>query len=313
MAYDGLRDWLKALEAAGELKRVKAEVSPVLEIAEIADRAAKSGKGTKDAGGPALLFENVAGYKGARVLMNQFGSERRMRMALEVETLDEIAKRIEVLLHPQAPVGLMDKLKMLPMLAEVGSFFPKVVGKKDAPCKEVVLLGDDVDVLKFPVLTTWPADGGPFITLPCVHTKDPKTGKRNVGMYRMQVYDGKTTGMHWQRQKVAAEHMRDRLRAATDDAVGAIDLMARTAGGSVAAVDASSMPQHVVTKIRGERMEVAVAIGTDPAVTFSAVVPAPPEDAMPRIAMLAVPELSTFIPGVKRATSVMSLTPLESI
>ncbi len=277
MGYESLRDWMKALDKAGELKRVKAEVSPVLEMAEIADRAAKSGKGTKDAGGPALLFENVTGYKGARVLMNQFGSERRMRMALEVEMLDEIAKRIEVLLHPQAPVGLMDKLKMLPMLAEVGSFFPKVVGKKDAPCKEVILLGDDVDVLKFPVLTTWPGDGGPFITLPCVHTKDPKTGKRNVGMYRMQVYDGKTTGMHWQRQKVAAEHMRDRLRAATDDAVGAIDLMARTAGGSVAAVDASSMPQHVVTKIRGERMEVAVAIGTDPAVTFSAVVPAPPE------------------------------------
>jgi 4-hydroxy-3-polyprenylbenzoate decarboxylase len=184
VGYESLRDWVKALDRAGELKRVKAEVSTELEMAEIADRAAKSGKGTKNAGGPALLFENVAGYKGAQVLMNQFGSERRMRMALEVETLDEIAKRIEVLLHPQAPTGLMDKLKMLPMLAEVGGLFPKVVERKNAPCKEVILRGDDVDVLKFPVLKTWPGDGGRFITLPCVVTRDPKSGKRNVGMYR---------------------------------------------------------------------------------------------------------------------------------
>jgi 4-hydroxy-3-polyprenylbenzoate decarboxylase len=268
---------MKALERAGELKRVEAELSPVLEMAEIADRAAKSGKGTKDAGGPALLFENVAGYPGARVLMNQFGSEKRMRMALEVETLEEIAQRIEVLIHPVAPVGLMDKLKMLPKLAEVGGFFPKTVSAKDAPCKEVVLREDEVDLKKFPVLTTWPGDGGPFITLPCVVTRDPKSGKRNVGMYRMQVYDGKTTGMHWQRQKVAAEHFRDRMRAAAENAAGAVDVMALTAGGSVAAEDASSVPQHVLTKIRGERMEVAVAIGTDPAVTFSAIVPAPPE------------------------------------
>jgi 4-hydroxy-3-polyprenylbenzoate decarboxylase len=277
VAYKSLRDWVKALERAGELKRVKAEVSPELEIAAIADRASKSGKGTKAAGGPALLFENVRGYKGARVLMNQFGSERRMKMALEVNSLDEVASRIEELMHPVAPQGLMDKLKMLPKLAEVGSFFPKTVSAKDAPCKEVVLRGDDVDVLKFPVLTTWPGDGGPFITLPCVNTKDPKTGKRNVGMYRMQVYDGKTTGMHWQRQKVAAEHMRDRLRAATDDAAGAVDVMALTAGGSAAVVGPTSVPQHVATKIRGSRMEVAVAIGTDPSITFSAIVPAPPE------------------------------------
>ena len=277
LGYESLRDWVKALDRAGELKRVKAEVSTELEMAEIADRAAKSGKGTKKAGGPALLFENVAGYKGAQVLMNQFGSERRMRMALEVETLDEIAKRIEVLLHPQAPTGLMDKLKMLPMLAEVGGLFPKVVDRKNAPCKEVILRGDDVDVLKFPVLKTWPGDGGRFITLPCVVTRDPKSGKRNVGMYRMQVYDGKTTGMHWQRQKVAAEHFRERMREATEDVAGAVDVMALTAGGTVAAVDTSSVPQTVLTKIRGERMEVAVAIGTDPATTFSAIVPAPPE------------------------------------
>ena len=277
MAYDGLRDWLRALERAGEVKRVRAEVSPVLEMAEIADRAVKSGKGTKDAGGPALLFEHVAGYKGSRVLMNQFGSARRMKLALEVESLDEIAGRIETLLHPVPPSGLMDKLKMLPMLAEVGSYFPKVIARRNAPCKEVVLKGEAVDVLKFPVLTTWPGDGGPFITLPCVVTRDPKSGKRNVGMYRMQVYDGRTTGMHWQRQKVAAEHFRERLRGAAGDAAGAVDVMALTGGGTHAARDVGSVPEHVVTKVRGERMEVAVAIGTDPATTFSAIVPAPPE------------------------------------
>ncbi len=277
MAYDGLRDWLRALERAGEVKRVKAEVSPILEMAEIADRASKSGRGTKDAGGPALLFENVTGYKGARVLMNQFGSESRMKLALEVDSLDEIAGRIDTLLHPVPPSGLVDKLKMLPMLAEVGSFFPKRIDARKAPCKEVVLKGEDVDLLKFPVLQTWPGDGGRFITLPCVVTRDPKSGKRNVGMYRMQVYDGQTTGMHWQRQKVAAEHFRDKLREAAGDASGAVDVMALTAGGTARAIDVSSVPQTVLSKIRGERLEVAVAIGTDPATTFSAIVPAPPE------------------------------------
>ncbi|HLI77508.1 MAG TPA: UbiD family decarboxylase [Acidobacteriaceae bacterium] len=277
MAYDGLRDWLRALERAGEVKRVKAEVSPVLEMAQVADRAAKAGRGTAKAGGPALLFENVAGHKGARVLMNQFGSESRMKLALEVDSLDEIAGRIDTLLHPVPPSGLRDKLKMLGMLKEVASFFPKVVDRRNAPCKEVVLKGEAVDLLKFPVLTTWPGDGGPFITLPCVVTRDPKSGKRNVGMYRMQVYDGKTTGMHWQRQKVAAEHMRERLRAAAGDVPGAVDVMARTAGGTARAGDLSGVPQTVVSKVRGERMEVAVAIGTDPATTFSAIVPAPPE------------------------------------
>jgi 4-hydroxy-3-polyprenylbenzoate decarboxylase len=277
VGYESLRDWIKALDKAGELKHVTAEVSPILEMAEIADRACKSGKGTAKAGGPALLFENVTGYPGARVLMNQFGSEKRMRMALEVDSLDDVAQRIETLIHPVAPVGLMDKLKMLPMLAEVGGYFPKTVSSKGAPCKEVVLLGDDVDVLKFPVLQTWPQDGGRFITLPCVVTRDPKSGKRNVGMYRVQVYDSKTTGMHWQRQKVAAEQARNRMRAATQDAAGAVEMMALTAGGTSAALDTASVPQHVLTKIRGERMEVAVFIGSDPATTFSAIVPAPPE------------------------------------
>ncbi len=275
VGYESLRDWVKALDKAGELKRVTAEVSPILEMAEIADRACKSGNGTAKAGGPALLFENVKGYPGARVLMNQFGSEKRMRMALDVDSLDDVAGRIDTLIHPVAPVGLMDKLKMLPMLAEVGGYFPKTVSFKGAPCKEVILLGDDVDVLKFPVLQTWPEDGGRFITLPCVVTRDPKSGKRNVGMYRVQVYDSKTTGMHWQRQKVAAEQARDRMRAAAGDAAGQVELMALTAGGTAASV--GTVNQVVATKIHGTRMEVAVFIGSDPATTFSAIVPAPPE------------------------------------
>ncbi len=276
MGYESLRDWLKALEKAGELKRIASEVSPILEMAEIADRAAKSGKGTAHAGGPALLFENVTGYKGAQVLMNQFGSEKRMRLALEVASLDDIARRIEILLHPVAPTGIMDKLKLLPMLAEVGGFFPRTIDARKAPCKEVILRGAEIDVLKFPILQTWPQDGGRFITLPCVVTRDPRSGKRNLGMYRMQVYDGQTTGMHWQRQKNAAEHARDRMRAAALDKAGEAELMALTAGGTTSA-EGGSVPQLVATRIRGERMEVAVAIGTDPATTFSAIVPAPPE------------------------------------
>ncbi len=280
LAYDSLRDWIKALDKAGELKRVTAEVSPLLEMGELADRASKSGKGTAKAGGPALLFENVKGYPGARVLMNQFGSERRMKLALQVDSLDDVAKRIELLLKPQTPTSFMDKLKMLPMLAEVGGFFPKTLdgqAAKAAPCKEVIHRGADIDVLQFPVLQTWPADGGRFITLPCVVTRDPHNGKRNVGMYRMQVYDGTSTGMHWQRQKVAAEHVRDRVRAATVDVAGSVDVMALTAGGTAAARNVGTIPQQVLTKIRGERMEVAVFIGSDPATTFSAIVPAPPE------------------------------------
>jgi 4-hydroxy-3-polyprenylbenzoate decarboxylase len=277
LAYNDLREWIRQLERAGELKRITAEVDPILEMAEIADRTAKLGRGTKKAGGPALLFENVKGHPGARVLMNQFGSERRMKMALETDSLDAIADRIRTLIKPQTPTSFMDKLKMLPMLAEVGSFFPKVVAAKDAPCKQVVRRGEEVNLLELPILKTWPQDGGRFITLPCVVTRDPKSGKRNVGMYRMQVYDGKTTGMHWQRQKVAAEHMRERLREASPDSAARVDLMALTAGGTAAAASLESLHATTLTKIRGDHMEVAVAIGTDPAITFSAIVPAPPD------------------------------------
>jgi 4-hydroxy-3-polyprenylbenzoate decarboxylase len=296
--YSDLREWISKLDKAGELRRIREAVSPCLEMSEIADRTAKLGKGTPAAGGPALLFENVTGFPGAKVLMNQFGSLRRMHLALDTDSLDAIADRIRTLMHPPTPEGFLAKLKLLPALAEVGSFFPKVIPAKDAPCKQVIhRLAEDgggggVDLTELPVLTTWPQDGGPFITLPCVVTRDPKSGKRNVGMYRMQIYDGQTTGMHWQRQKNAAEHLRDHLRAATNpgapglektwdrttsDLSGRVDIMAQTSGGIAPASDSASIPTATLTKVREGRMEVAVAIGTDPATTFSAIVPAPPE------------------------------------
>jgi 4-hydroxy-3-polyprenylbenzoate decarboxylase len=295
LAYHDLRDWIAQLDRAGELKRIREEIDPVLEIAEITDRVSKIGRRGSAAsaasggerryapGGPALLFERVKGYPGSSVLMNQFGSLRRMEMALETKSLDEIAGRIQALMAIKSPEGMMGKLKMLPMLAEIGAFFPKVISARQAGCKEVIRR-DGFNVLDFPVLQCWPMDGGRFITLPLVITRDPRHGKRNMGMYRMQVYDGQTTGMHWQRQKVAAEHFRERLRmAAASGAAGspitaALEMMAMTAGGSTrAASTVAGMPSVTTTELRGERMEVAVAIGTDPATTFSAIVPAPPE------------------------------------
>ncbi|HLJ90145.1 MAG TPA: UbiD family decarboxylase [Candidatus Angelobacter sp.] len=288
MAYNDLREWIAALERAGELKRVRAEVDPILEITEIADRVSKgAARKYGRPGGPALLFENVKGSNGTPVLINQFGSEKRMQLALGVERLDEIAERIRQLLNMKSPEGFLEKLKMLPMLADMGKFFPKTVNT--GPCKEVIKK-TDFSLLDFPVLQCWPQDAGRFITLPCVITRDPKTGKRNVGMYRMQVYDATTAGMHWQRQKVAAEHYRDMLRMAaaqgssaspqsvtagakvagvkTPDAIKAgVSIMARSGGGSVLAEG---------EPLKG-KLEVAVAIGTDPTLTFSAIVPAPPE------------------------------------
>src|SRR5208283_2467058 len=221
MAYDDLRDWIKTLEKHGELKRIHEEVSPELEITEITDRVSKIGAragtqaraGNYAPGGPALLFENVKGHPGHKVLINQFGSERRMAMALGVERLDEIADRIKGLMNVKAPEGFLDKLKMLPQLGALSNAFPKTVSAKDAPCKEMIRR-EGFNLNYFPILKCWPHDGGRFITLPCVVTRDPRSGKRNLGMYRMQVYDGQTTGMHWQRQKVAAEHYREAMRIA---------------------------------------------------------------------------------------------------
>jgi 4-hydroxy-3-polyprenylbenzoate decarboxylase len=303
LAYDDLRDWIKTLEKHGELKRIREEVSPELEITEITDRVSKIGSRShpfrsergKDGapessdkyapGGPALLFENVKGHPGHKVLINQFGSERRMALALGVDRLDEIAERIRGLMDVKAPEGLLDKLKMLPQLGALTSAFPKTVSAKDAPCKEMIRR-EKFNLNYFPILKCWPHDGGRFITLPCVHTRDPRTGKRNIGMYRMQVYDGQTTGMHWQRQKVAAEHYREALRAAasrTSDEAGAagarVAVMAESAGGAVSLPEGAiaEMPQISLASLKGSRLEVAVAIGTDPATTFAAVVPAPPE------------------------------------
>ena len=288
MAYDDLRDWIKTLEKAGELKRIREEVSPELEITEITDRVSKAGAGKYPSGGPALLFENVKGHPGHKVFINQFGSQRRMAFALGVERLDEIAERITGLMNLKAPEGFLDKLKMLPQLGALTSAFPKTVSAKDAPCKQVILR-ENFDLNQFPILKCWPHDGGRFITLPCVVTRDPGrgggTGKRNIGMYRMQVYDGQTTGMHWQRQKVAAEHYREALRAAASSAAEAdpstarVAAMAESAGGAVAIPDGpiGGLPQVALGNLKGSRLEVAVAIGTDPATTFAAIVPAPPE------------------------------------
>jgi 4-hydroxy-3-polyprenylbenzoate decarboxylase len=284
LAYDDLREWIAALERAGELKTIHTEVDPILEIAEIADRVSKSmvgapplagvGKG----GNSALLFQNIKGHPESQLLINQFGSARRMNLALEVNALDEVADRIRAFMDVKSPQGFLDKVKMLPMLAEMGKFFPKTVST--GPCKEIIQR-DKFSLLDFPILQCWPKDAGRFITLPCVVTRDPKTGKRNVGMYRMQVYDERTTGMHWQRQKVGAEHYREALRNAAESDAGAppfpgfgkggrstsVDIMARTSGGSVLIEGARP----------AGKMEVAVAIGTDPAITFSAIVPAPPD------------------------------------
>ena len=293
MAYEDLRDWIAALDRAGELKKIYTEVDPILEIAEITDRVSKNVWGrvsdparpgeARQPGGPALLFQNIKGHPGAQVLINQFGSTRRMNLALEVEKLDQVADRIRQFMDVKSPQGFLDKVKMLPMLAEMGKFFPKTVST--GPCKEVIQR-DNFSLDDFPILQCWPKDAGRFITLPCVITRDPKTGKRNLGMYRLQVYDKQTTGMHWQRQKVGAEHYREQLRAAANkDRVGtgalarpagqssaasaraAVDIMARSSGGSVLAD--GDRPSG--------KMEVAVAIGTDPAITFSAIVPAPPD------------------------------------
>jgi len=230
MAYNDLREFVSALERAGELKRVSFEVDPYLEITEFADRSVKQS-------GPALLFEKPKGSS-VPVLINAFASMRRMEIALQVGSVDEVAARITEFLEMRMPQGLINKLKMLPKLAEVGSFFPKIVA--NGPCKEVIQR-DGFSLTELPVLHCWPLDGGPFIALPMVFSKNPLTGKRNCGMYRMQVYDDRTTGMHWQTHKQGAEHHRRLLE-------------------------------------QGEkRMDVAVAIGADPATMYSAILPLPPD------------------------------------
>lgn len=231
MAYRDLRDFLKKLEKKDELVRVSAEVDPILEITEITDRTVK-------AGGPALLFERPKGSK-IPLVTNLVGTERRMNLALEVDSLDEVAERVHSFLDMKSPQGILEKVKMLPKLAEIGSFFPKSV--KSGECQEVVRT-EGFSLFDFPVLQCWPRDGGRYITWPMVITKNPETGKRNAGCYRMQVFDERSTGMHWQTQKHGAEHYRS-ARA----------------------------------KNRQGKLEVAVAIGADPATCFAGILPVPPD------------------------------------
>ena len=231
MAYRDLRDFINTLDKKDELRRIDIEVDPVYEITEISDRTVK-------AGGPALLFERPKGSR-VPVVTNLVGTLKRMCLALEVESLEEIAERVHSFIDMQSPQGFFEKVKMLPKLAEIGSFFPKVV--RNGACQEVVRT-DDFSLDYFPILKCWPQDGGRFITWPMVITKNPDTGKRNVGCYRMQVFDERSTGMHWQTQKHGADHYRNSR--------------AKNPGG---------------------RLEVAVAIGADPATALAGILPVPPD------------------------------------
>lgn len=201
MAYRNQQEFITALENAGELVRIKTFVDPRLEMAEITDRMSKSGNG-----GKAILFENT-GFD-FPVLMNAYGSERRMCMALGVNHLNDVARDIENLFHllSSPKENIFDKLRLLPKLGQFASWMPKVIKGRGA-CQEVVMT--QPDITKLPVITCWPKDGGPFVTLPIIHTKDPGTHARNVGMYRMQVFDPTLTAMHWHKHKVSARHFNE--------------------------------------------------------------------------------------------------------
>src|SRR5215510_4103245 len=186
-----LRSWIALLEREGELVRVGAEVDPRLEVSEIVDRTVK-------AGGPALLFERPKGSEHP-LLVNQFGTERRMCLAFGAERLDGVAAKLADVLEMQPPEGLVDKLRGLQKLKSIADSRPKTV--RSGACQQVVLRGDEVDLGALPVQTCWPLDAAPFITLPAVITRDPRTGQRNLGMYRMQVLGSRSTAMHWQLHK----------------------------------------------------------------------------------------------------------------
>jgi 4-hydroxy-3-polyprenylbenzoate decarboxylase len=237
MAIDSTQEFLSEIARIGELTRITHPVRARLEIAEIADRCMKS-----PGGGPALLFEHVLLDDGSRsaypVAINLFGSMRRMCLALGVAELDEVGDRISELLQLKVPEGLFAKLALLPRLAEIAKFPPRIRSGKPA-CQDRVLRGSDIDLTRVPFLTTWPEDGGPYITLPMVITSDPVRGIRNVGMYRIQVLGKDTLAMHWQRHKVGAAHWREMAA-------------------------------------RGEKMPVVIAIGGDPASVYSGSAPLPP-------------------------------------
>ncbi|MDX6212966.1 MAG: 4-hydroxy-3-polyprenylbenzoate decarboxylase [Frankiales bacterium] len=228
MAYDDLRDFLRTLEKDGDLRRVKAKVDPYLEVTEIVTRVVRDQ-------GPALLFDNVIGSS-MPLAINVFGTERRMARALGVESLDEIGERIRELVKPEVPTGFGGMREALHKLGTLRNVPPKMV--KSAPCQQVVLKGDRVDLTMLPGLHAWPDDGGVFLNLGLTHTKHPETGGRNLGMYRLQRHDRRTVGMHWQIHKDSNAH-------------------------------------HAVAERRGERLPVAIAFGPDPAVTYSASAPLP--------------------------------------
>ena len=230
MAFKNLDQFIAALEAAGELIRIKGFVDPRLEIAEVTDRISKTPARNK-----ALLFENT-GYD-FPVLMNAYGSEKRMCIALGVSHLDDISREIESLFKLLAgpKESIIDKLKILPKLSRFAAWMPKITRNRGA-CQEIVM--EKPDLYKLPVITCWPKDGGPFITLPVIHTKDPETGIRNVGMYRMQLLGATHTGMHWHKHKVSARHFQ-------------------------------------VYKKLNKRMPVAVALGGDPVYSYAATAPLP--------------------------------------
>jgi len=237
LSLDTLSEFIEAIDSAGELARVSFPVAAKLELCEIADRMMK-----RPGGGRALLFENVTLDDGTRspypVAINLFGSMRRMCLALGVDHLDDIGARITELVALKVPDGLMGKLSLLPRLLEIAQFPPRVKGGKPA-CQQIAWQGEHIDLRKLPIITCWPEDGGPYITLPMVISRDPKRGIRNVGMYRVQVLGPNTLAMHWQRHKVGAAHWREMAAA-------------------------------------GQTMPVCIAIGGDPASIYSASAPLPP-------------------------------------
>jgi 4-hydroxy-3-polyprenylbenzoate decarboxylase len=226
--FPDITSFIAELERRKGLVHVSDPVSPDLEIAAVVDRASKS-----PGGGPALVFDKPAGHS-MPVAANLFGSTARICLALGVAKLDDLATELEALMTPPMPKGFMDALKLMPLVSRLSDLMPKTV--KDAPVQEVVRMDGGLDEL--PILKTWPDDGGPFITLPLVITKDPETGMRNIGTYRMQVFDRRTTGMHWQRHKGGAQH-------------------------------------HRVAERMGKRLDVAVALGADPVLTYCATAPMP--------------------------------------
>jgi len=234
MAYNDFQDFLARLERDGELTTIAAPVDPYLEITEIADRVMKMPDG-----GPALLFEHPKGSE-IPLAINVFGSRKRMSMALGAADLDDVACEIADLLKPELPTGgiLGAARELLPKLSVLAKLPPRH-DRGDGRCQEIVATGDEVDLTRLPILHCWPQDGGRYITLPLVFTHDPNTGKRNVGMYRVQVFDKRTVAMHWQMHKVGAEHAR-------------------------------------ATAEKHERIDVAIALGGDPALTYAATAPLPP-------------------------------------